>query len=311
MKSETRGTHTILDEDAEGVLNTNEMSFDLGVRISHTRGSARKTVALSLEVQEGFQTLLINRVGSLLAYLEADQALHIVPPESVAYCRGPAKAVLNGSRGDHEWIMIVWELNETHVLTRWVNAIMRQRNVPRDAGLLASSHVPPKNRETFERLVSYCLTPNPMRLPAIIAGIFETVGLVLSSDGHIVLATLPADVPDTLLPLLKSVKKQPSKTWSLKDAATLVGYSPFHLSRTFKERIGYGFPEFVDRCRTEIAVRSLSRSETSVDEVAQQSGFGSTHGLRESLKEYLGLLPSELRSLPQAPGSGIVDTQEI
>jgi hypothetical protein len=40
----------------------------------------------------------------------------------------------------------------------------------------------------------------------------------------------------------------------------------------------------------------LLAGEMPLDCVAQACGFGTTQGLRESIKEYLGLVPSELRS---------------
>ena len=43
----------------------------------------------------------------------------------------------------------------------------------------------------------------------------------------------------------------------------------------------------------------LVSSDSPVDGVASACGFGTTQGFRESIKEYLGLVPSELRGLPE------------
>ena len=80
----------------------------------------------------------------------------------------------------------------------------------------------------------------------------------------------------------------------------MAGYSPFHFSRVCKQLVGYGFHEYVDRCRTECAIDMLVSTDSAVDLVASTCGFGTTQGLRESVKEYLGLVPSELRSMPEA-----------
>ena len=69
--------------------------------------------------------------------------------------------------------------------------------------------------------------------------------------------------------------------------------------RVFKQMVGYGFHEYVDRCRTELAVNLLVSSNIAVDNVATNAGFGTTQGLRESVRDYLGLVPSEFRSLPE------------
>jgi AraC-like DNA-binding protein len=104
-------------------------------------------------------------------------------------------------------------------------------------------------------------------------------------------------MPSFLEELLKRVKYEAAYGWSLKKAAEFVGYSPFHLSRTFKAFMGYGFPEFVDRARVELAIKYLSESVHSVDQVATLCGYCSTHGLREAMKQYVGFLPSEIRML--------------
>ncbi|MFX6834700.1 helix-turn-helix domain-containing protein, partial [Acinetobacter baumannii] len=83
--------------------------------------------------------------------------------------------------------------------------------------------------------------------------------------------------------------------WSLKRAADMVGYSTFHFSRTFRAVTKLGFPDYVDRARTDFAVNLILNNEEHFDAVAQQSGFATTSSLRSALKEHLGLLPSELR----------------
>jgi AraC-like DNA-binding protein len=63
---------------------------------------------------------------------------------------------------------------------------------------------------------------------------------------------------------------------------------------------GFGFHEYVDRCRTETAIEMLCNTDEPIDTVAAMTGFGTTQGLRESVKEYLGLVPSEIRAVPDA-----------
>jgi AraC family transcriptional regulator len=122
--------------------------------------------------------------------------------------------------------------------------------------------------------------------------------LVVGAD-QVQLAAVPLDLPDTIRDLVAKVRASPSLAWPLKDAADMAGYSPFHFSRVFKNLVGYGFHEYVDRSRTECAVEMLCTTDNAVDVVASSCGFGTTQGLRESVKEYLGLVPSELRSIPE------------
>jgi transcriptional regulator GlxA family with amidase domain len=134
--------------------------------------------------------------------------------------------------------------------------------------------------------------------PLIFSVMYEMLPRLVRSRSRLGLAPVPADLPANISQLVQQVRQRPDVGWPLKEAADLVGYSPFHFSRVYKSLIGYGFHEFVDRCRTEHAVDMLCTSDTPIDVVAAASGFGTTQALRESVKEYLGLVPSELRTSP-------------
>lgn len=110
------------------------------------------------------------------------------------------------------------------------------------------------------------------------------------------LAEVPANINESLMALIEAIKTEPEKQWSLSEAATLAGYSPFHLSRVFRSTTEVGFPEYVDRCRTEVAVQQLLESDRALAEVAEIAGFGSPQAMRGALREYTGFLPSEIRN---------------
>jgi AraC-like DNA-binding protein len=57
-----------------------------------------------------------------------------------------------------------------------------------------------------------------------------------------------------------------------------------------------GFPEYVDRCRTEVAIRKLLEGAESMSFVAGDSGFGTPQAMRTAFREYTGFLPSEMKS---------------
>lgn len=131
---------------------------------------------------------------------------------------------------------------------------------------------------------------------AILGALMQFASEASFSPFRFCLNPLISKLPDALELLVTEVRSDPQKPWSLKDAAVTAGYSPFHLSRTFRAMVGYGFPEFVDRCRTERAVeKMLGNHELLIDEIGASCGFGSTQALRDAFREYLGLLPSEVR----------------
>lgn len=122
------------------------------------------------------------------------------------------------------------------------------------------------------------------------------VSLTAILDSTIALRLRPPPVADVqaFAPLIESIERAPTEPWHLKEAAEQAGYSPFHFSRTFKQVVGCGFHEYVDRARTEIAVDLLLQG-ASIADAASKAGFSSSRSLRESLRDYLGLLPADLQ----------------
>lgn len=128
----------------------------------------------------------------------------------------------------------------------------------------------------------------------LIALLLERVADVLEAPRSIWLRPQPSAEPTAFSELLLALERSPKETWHLQDAADAAGYSPFHFSRTFKQVVGCGFHEYLDRLRTELALEELC-SGVPITEAATAAGFSSTRSLRESLKDYLGLMPSDLR----------------
>jgi len=124
--------------------------------------------------------------------------------------------------------------------------------------------------------------------------LLERITHVLESHRSIWLRPSPLVEASAFSELLIELERSPARLWHLQEAADAAGYSPFHFSRTFKQVVGCGFHEYVDRLRTEIALGQLCAG-VPVSEAASAAGFSSTRSLRESLKDYLGLMPSDLR----------------
>lgn len=128
----------------------------------------------------------------------------------------------------------------------------------------------------------------------MIALLLECVADVLESPRSVRLRPQPSPEPTAFTDLLHELERSPTETWHLQDAADAAGYSPFHFSRTFKQVVGCGFHEYLDRLRTELALEQLCAG-VPITKAATAAGFSSTRSLRESLKDYLGLMPSDLR----------------
>jgi AraC-like DNA-binding protein len=152
----------------------------------------------------------------------------------------------------------------------------------------------------FDRFIRATQPAFERQAPALLISVIaEAVAFLGESQGESFLAPTPLGLPQTIQEIINLVREAPDQPWPLKLASDHVGYSPFHFSRTFKQLTGYGFHEFVDRTRTEFAVELLCSTEEPIDSVSVTAGFGTSQGMRESMREYLGLVPSEVRAEPE------------
>jgi AraC-like DNA-binding protein len=225
--------------------------------------------------------------------------LILIPPRSLTYIRN-ARFIVQCARGDHESRLITWPTPVTQLLERWIQERHGSKSpggIPRN---IACHPIDPYFKEALARFESALSGPGDQMEPLVVSFLYEICTRLMSAPDQVQLAPTPLDLPETITELIAKVRENPALPWPLRDAADMAGYSPFHFSRVFKNLNGYGFHEYVDRCRTETAVEMLVSTDSAVDLVASTCGFGTTQGLRESVKEYLGLVPSELRSVPDA-----------
>jgi AraC-like DNA-binding protein len=103
------------------------------------------------------------------------------------------------------------------------------------------------------------------------------------------------ELEDNLQLLLETIITSPQTDWNLARAAQVAGYSPFHLSRIFRANLAVGLPKFVELCRTEAAIPLIMHSQTPMQMISEQCGFGTPQAMRTAIREHTGFLPTELR----------------
>lgn len=268
-------------------------------------GTAGKTSMGTLEVPLGSNLLAVNLKGTLIARTGMLGRLTLIPPQSLVYVRN-ARLLVQAARGEHETIVLSWSGRNTLMLEEWMTGRHAPKNEKGESRTLGVKPINPHFLGAIDRLKQTTARESAVTELEVFSVIYECVGKLMTGSDEMQLASLPVNMPESMSELIASVRENPAGSWPLREASDRAGYSPFHFSRIFKSIVGYGFHEFVDRCRTESAVKMLLVSELSVDSIAQKCGFGTTQGLRESVKEYLGLVPSELRSLPEIPGSSLL-----
>ncbi len=82
---------------------------------------------------------------------------------------------------------------------------------------------------------------------------------------------------------------------SLQALAELVGFSPYHFARLFRQMTGVSPHQFVLRQRIQKAQRLLRETKAPLASVALESGFANQSHLTRTFKRFLGLTPKAYR----------------
>lgn len=267
-----------------------------GIRVERVAGHFEKTITTYSDIADGTCVLALNTEGAVLCRSEAANRWYLLPQNGVGLYFAGRRTLLRVAKGKHSAYLISIPFDQLGCLATLIS--QNQLNLQNGSGMPYRTSIPffEAALERFHKaLASKSLT---YALPMLMSVIAEAFAFIYSGDENTLLAPTPLGLQEPIQKLVDAVRADPGRPWPLKEAADEVGYSPFHFSRIFKQMIGFGFHEFVDRTRTQHAVELLFSTDDPVDLIATKSGFGTTQGLRESIREYIGLVPSELRSDP-------------
>ncbi|MGN9816446.1 GlxA family transcriptional regulator [Streptomyces sp. SD11] len=96
--------------------------------------------------------------------------------------------------------------------------------------------------------------------------------------------------------VMDRVTEDPAAAHTLTALASAAGLSGRHLERLFRVEVGMTPGRYVESVRVEAARTLLEAGGGSVEEVAQQAGFGSSESLRRVFQRVLGIAPTQYRA---------------
>lgn len=91
------------------------------------------------------------------------------------------------------------------------------------------------------------------------------------------------------------MKKNYSRTITLKSVAEEFGFSPTHLSRMFKKYANVSYKTYLLNLRTEYALREMMGTTHSLNDVALNNGFPNSRAFAKAFSKRYGCLPSIYR----------------
>lgn len=155
--------------------------------------------------------------------------------------------------------------------------------------------------KTFMKIIDYYFSNEIMWEISIYSKILELLALIGqyrygATQQNSKLDKSASENYEKFATLLTYVDSHYASEITLEQAAALVGFSKFHFSRLFKEFTNCTFYDYLSQTRIQAAKRLLS-TNTSITDIAFQTGFNSLTSFCRCFKKYTDLSPSEYRDL--------------
>ena len=231
--------------------------------------------------------LVVKKKGTSI-YISEDHSVPLVVPANTLFLCRSRSIKLRVTSGLHDSVIVLWKASS---LPKLAAAFEKSKR------FVSAQSVFPVHSHSATLLQQIVDDPTKNFELIMIGILYTTIGQMMAHRDDIDLCPIDHLFPETMVPLLKMVRKDPARYWPIPEAANIVGYSGHHFSRVFKQYSGMRFQSFVERCRTSYAIELLVTTKLSVDAVATKSGFGASQALRDAFKEILGIVPSDLRGI--------------
>lgn len=163
----------------------------------------------------------------------------------------------------------------------------------------------------FEQRMDFCsLTPHAVRDLIGLHASF-TAGTLLPLEAEVVLAEITSDVtsfvdiresgtPVWLRRCVEIIEEEETAKLRLNAIAQELGMHPVHISRTFKQRFGYGIVQHFGFVRLRRAADAIQAGK-SLAEAALIAGFADQSHMTRTMRRFWGMTPRALRRLQSGP----------
>ncbi|MBB3128476.1 YesN/AraC family two-component response regulator [Paenibacillus rhizosphaerae] len=102
---------------------------------------------------------------------------------------------------------------------------------------------------------------------------------------------------DMLPPLLTYIEEHYAGRITLQDLAKQSYYSPYYISKAFKDCFGFTFTEYVQQIRMREAKRKVLETEDSIESISRSVGYADKTQFFRLFKQSFGMTPQQLRRM--------------
>lgn len=104
-----------------------------------------------------------------------------------------------------------------------------------------------------------------------------------------------ADSLDLTSRIIHHISQHFQEPLSLEDLARTLGVSKFHLSRVFSEKMGMGFPEYLNSIRLGHAITLITDTDKTITEISADAGFESERSFYRAFRHRYHETPLQYR----------------
>jgi AraC-like DNA-binding protein len=112
---------------------------------------------------------------------------------------------------------------------------------------------------------------------------------------------VPAAARQVVLDLCAEVEDDPGRAWTLEELSRRSGYGATRLTSLFRSVKGMPPGHWLSEQRIRYGRELLSNSEMSVEQIAQDVGFGSRSQFHRVFRELTGVTPGRYRAIQRQP----------
>lgn len=131
----------------------------------------------------------------------------------------------------------------------------------------------------------------------IMQGLLEQIVIGILRHGRIAKsAEIKLNISDALiLRALAYIDNHYAQTPSIDELSNLVGLSPSHFMKRFRECVGSSYKTYLLRYKIKIAQELLTHTDKSIDTIAEELGYCNASYLSSSFKKLTGITPYVFR----------------
>ena len=111
----------------------------------------------------------------------------------------------------------------------------------------------------------------------------------------LLVASTETDMRADFRRVLRQIEDRLGESLRLSDLSDILGMSPFHFARIFKDQVGEPPAQYLQRRRTERAIELLRETRLPLSEIAFRTGFSSQSHMNRRVKAVTGLTPRQVR----------------